>query len=193
MCVFVCVAGHQYVWYVQIMRWWSSNLVQLPLRTYALELMLTLIISLPSHLFQQCYGSPFLTPPGPISYRPPIFYPLTPRLSIFVTASLPPPPPYCPGAELPSSWTDPPPAGIHCSSALPSHVGWPKEFLVQACDCLPSSGCSPFDVLDLFPGPCQTQGLSYPIVPSSLYMSPSSARMISPFRPRPASQSHAGP
>ena len=61
---------------------------------------------LPPHLFQPCSGYPFLPPPVPISYRPPIFHPSTPLLSLSLHLLLPPP--SLPGVERPSTWTSPP-------------------------------------------------------------------------------------
>ena len=84
-------------------------------------------------------------------------------------------------AEHPSTCTASPPASLHPSFTLPSHSGRPKEFLAQACVCLPSSGCPPFVVLDLFQGPCPPQGFSYQRVPSSLCMPTSSARPLPPL------------
>ena len=102
------------------------------------------------------------------------------------------PHPYRPGAEKQSTWMEPPPTALQHSSALPSHSGRPKDFLARACDCLPSSGCPPFDFLDLRLVPCYSQGLSCPRVPSSLWLPQSFACPILPCRPWPAAQSPAG-
>ena len=94
---------------------------------------ITTILALPPHLFQPCYVYSFPPHPGPISYRFPIFYPLTTVISLF---AIDPPPP-CLGADRPYTWTAHPYVGLHRSSALPSHDRRTKEFLVRACDCLP--------------------------------------------------------
>ena len=118
--------------------------------------MLTLFLFLPPHLFQPCSGSFFSPPPGPISYLPIIFHPSTPLLSLFALASPPP--------HLARSWSDRPPGqrphppAATARMRFPPVPGGPKEFLARAYAFLSPSGCPPFDVLDLRPGPCRPQG-----------------------------------
>ena len=143
---------------------------------------ITTILSLQTHLFPPNSASLFTSPPGHISYLSPIFQPSTPRLSLFVPAYTPPPPPsYRPGLERPSTWMDPSPASLHRLSDIPSHSGRTNYFLALACDWLLSSGCPPFAVPNLTPGPCQPQMFSCPRVPSSRCLPPSSARLLHPF------------
>ena len=135
-------------------------------------------LALLPHLFQPYSIFLFFPPPEPISYHFPIFQPLMLLLSLFAPISIPP---SCLVVERLSTWTAPPHSGRHGSSTFPSHAGRPKEFLVQTCDCLPSSSCLFFLALDLLTGPFQLQGLSRPRVPDSLCLPPPSIRPISPL------------
>ena len=135
-------------------------------------------LALLPHLFQPYSGFLLSPPPETISYHFPIFHPLMLLLSLFAPISTPQ---SCLVVERLSTWTAPPPSGRHGLSTFPSHAGRPKEFLVQTCDCLPSSSCLFFLALDLLTGPFQLQGLSRPRVPDSLCLPPSSIRPISPL------------
>ena len=99
--------------------------------------------------------------------------------SISICTCFLPPPPSCPVAEQPSTWTALLSAGRHRSSTLYYPSGGPKEFLAQAVPVL---------LLPVAP-PCRPQptprsllvpGLSCMGVPSSLCLSLSTSRPLPP-------------
>ena len=144
--------------------------------------MLTLLISLLYHLFQPCSGLSFTPPPRPISYCPPIFYPLT--LLLYTLAPASPPDPISPGCGVTAHL-----------DGYPSH--WPPPLVCTSLPCQVSQRSSsrkPMpDLPCLFPPPpCRPQSttrsllaqrFSCPWVPYSIYLTPSSSCPPHPLLP----------
>ena len=163
------------------MRWWGSKPQSVTDRTLESTAFLRLhfYLVLPTHNFLYRFldcSFRFLSPRTyPLS--PSIFHLLTTLLSLFAPAY---PPSSCLGAERPSNCTAPPHVVLHILSALSSLLGSPRSSLrepVSAFPCLvaphfPSSTCA---IRSL-----SAPGFSSTGVPSSLCMSPPSARPLPP-------------
>ena len=130
--------------------------------------MLTLLLSLPPHLFQSCSVYSFSLPPGLSPIAPPQLSPFD-TVSIYLcTPPLPPPRPF---AERPSTWTTPLTTGFHRPSALTSHSGRPNV-VPRASMCRPyprpvAPPCRP----QIFPMYLSDPEFSFPGVRSSICLS----------------------
>ena len=117
-------------------------------------------------------------PPRPNSFRFPTFHPLTPFRYLFAPSS-PPQLAWARSDHLPGR--HPHLLASTVRLRFPPLIGGLKEFLTRACDCYPLSGCPPFAVFKLCPGPCQPQGFSRLRVPSSLCLTLSPVCLLPPL------------
>ena len=153
--------------------------------------MLTLIQSLPQHLFRPCSVSLFPPSPGKISYCPPIFHPLTLLLSIFVPASSPYHFAGMRSTRLPVQRPHPPASTPRLR--FPLILGGPRSSLRKPVSAFPHPGAPPLSSLTFSKVPVLPRG--FPIkgyLPPSACLHHPHARSP-PCHPRPAAQSPASP
>ena len=156
-------------------------------------LILTLLISLPPHLFQPRSGSYFPYTQAYLLLPPPY---LTCRRPFYLSMQLLLPPPPLSSGRGATIHLDgahscgPPPATAHLR--FPPIPGSPKEFLARSVPAFPypvAPPCRPRPV----PRSLLDPGFSRPRVSSSLFLPTSTSRSpLPPFRNRPAAQSPVG-
>ena len=121
---------------------------------------ITTILALPPHLFWPCSISSFNPPPGPISYRSPIFHLSTPLLSLFSPTSTP--------SHITQAWRDrtpgrrPHPPASTDRLRFPPMPFAPTSFLREPVTAFPHPVALPLSFLTCAQVPVVPRGFPFP-------------------------------